>query len=159
MTRDAWDQLDGESAESYSRFLRYRNLGSLRSIKKAYFVYLQAEDGFQGRIDRLHVPGHWTHDAAKNRWVDRASAWDIHILVTYGAQVACLHAQVIAKLARKNASKVGKLNPGDKGFSDLLASIRTVAEFLSPELVKGVQDRYKSAEPALASVGADDPDE
>ncbi len=140
---ESWDKLPGESDEAYARFLIYRNVGPRRSLKRAYLHYLRVYDEFTGGTKRLHVPGSWHADCASNFWCDRAVAWDIRNLSAYGARVAVLHVRAVAILAEKNARHAVKLAPGDDGFSDLLASMRTVAEFLTPEVVRGIAERNK----------------
>ena len=146
---EPWDKLSSESNEAYSRFLIYRNIGPRRSLKRAYLHYLRVYDEFAGGPKRLHVPGQWHADSANNSWRDRATAWDIRNLSKYGASVAVLHVRAIAILAGKNARYAERLKPGDNGYSDLLASIRTVAEFLTPEVVRGIQEHNKPAGTAV----------
>jgi hypothetical protein len=153
MAEQPWDRLPDESDESYSRFLHYRNLGLCRSYRKAYRQYLAESDGYTGGVKGLHVPGFWYREAKHYFWVERSSAWDVRNLSAYGARVAALHAEAVAQIARKNLRAAGRSAPGGDDWQDLMASMRVVAAFLSPELVKGVQDRFKPALPAPAAAG------
>lgn len=154
---EPWDKLSGESDDAYSRFLIYRNLGPKRSFRKAYLHYLQVYDGYTGGIKRLHLPGQWTRDTLEHFWVDRAAAWDVRNLSAYGNKLAALHVRSITVIAEKNAKYATRLNPGDDGWPDLMASVKVVAGFLTPEVVRGIQDRQQ---PARTPVGAtSDPDE
>jgi hypothetical protein len=161
MAEQPWDRLPDESDESYSRFLHYRNLGLCRSYRKAYRQYLAESDGYTGGVKGLHVPGFWYREAKHYFWVERSSAWDVRNLSAYGARVAALHAEAVAQIARKNLRAAGRSAPGGDDWQDLMASMRVVAAFLSPELVKGVQDRFKPArgpDPAArAARGDEDP--
>lgn len=141
--REPWEQISGEPDEAYRRFLIYRNCGLWRSMRKAYHRYLQSQDGFTGGRERIHVPGSWIDDCRDWFWVNRASAWDIHNLSTYGARVAALHTQAIVQIAHKNARYGKKLKPGDEGYTDLLNSVRLVAEYMNPDVMRGIQAKQR----------------
>ena len=153
---EPWDKLSAESDEAYARFLMYRNLGPGRSLRKAYKHYLTAYDGFTGGTKRLHVPGQWHADCVAHFWVERSNAWDVRNLYKYGARAAVLHVRTVVALAQRNARAVRELKPGDQGFTDLLASVRVVAEFLTPDVVHGIQERNQPAVPAAVPAGADE---
>ena len=144
-----WDQQPGESDEAYARFLRYRNLGFKRSFRRAYRRYLQELDGYTGGLKGLHVPGQWTEDAHLFSWTERAAAWDVRNLTVHGARVASLHVGCLTRIALKNARAARRLSPGDDGWADLLDSVRLVSEFLTPDVVRAIQDHHKPARPAV----------
>lgn len=146
---EPWDQLPGEDNTAYARFLMYRNLGPTRSLRKAYQHYLRVYDGFTGGTKRLNIPGNWHANCADHFWVSRAAAWDIRNLSTYGNRLACLHVATITRMAQKNARFAARLNPGDDGWTDLVASVRVVADFLTPDVVRGIQDRNQPARAAV----------
>lgn len=148
--REPWDQLATETDESYSHFLIYRNLGVSRSMRLAYKRYLEMYDGYTGSHKTLHIPGNWRQDQTNHWWSERASSWDIRNLHTYGARLAVLHVQSITKIAEKCVRQSKKLNPGDKGWSDLLDSMAVVQSYLTPDVVRGIAERNKieSAGPA-----------
>lgn len=153
---EPWDKLPGESDEAYARFLIYRNLGPKRSYRKAYHHYLRIHDGFTGGKERLHLPGQWCSDSSEHFWANRAAAWDVRNLSVYGARMAALHVAAVTRIAEKNARWAARLNPTDAGWSALVASVRVVAEFLPPEVVRGIQERNKPARPAAVPAGSDD---
>jgi hypothetical protein len=162
MPRRLWDRLPAETDEAYARFLIYRNLGIGRSFRRAYRHYLRECDGYTGGLERLHVPGSWRKDARAYFWAERAAAWDVRNLAAYGAKVAALHARAVEKVAKKNLRHAGTLTPADEAWPALMASLKVVQAFLSPEVVKGVQDRFQPARPAApAPAGGPpaDPDE
>jgi hypothetical protein len=147
---EAWAQLPGESGDAYARFLIFRNLGPRRSLRRAYHHYLTVHDGFTGGKERLHVPGQWCADSADHFWIDRAAAWDVRNLTAYGARLASLHVQSITSIAEKNARYARKLKPGDDGWAGLVASVKVVGEYLTPEVMRGLQDRGTRREPVPA---------
>ena len=156
---EPWDRLPNETPPAYARFLMYRNLGPRRSLRRAYLHDLRVSDGYTGGVKRLHVPGQWYADCAANFWVDRAAAWDVRNLTAYGARLAVLHTRAVTTIAEKNARHAAKLNPGDDGWTDLIASMKLVAEFLTPDIIRAIQERNKPAG-APVPVGAPaDPDE
>jgi hypothetical protein len=154
-----WDRLSDEPPESYARFLYYRNIGPTRSLRRAYREYLAETDGFTGGNKRLHVPGHWTRDATRHYWVERAGLWDCRQLAQHGGQIAALHLAGLTKVARKNLSAAARYRPGDEAWQDVLAGFRTVATLLNPEVLRAVADRAAPARPAPAAAGESDPDE
>ena len=91
-----------------------------------------------------------------NLWANRAAAWDVRNLSVYGARMAALHVAAVTRIAEKNARWAARLNPTDAGWSALVASVRVVAEFLTPEVVRGIQERNKPARPAAVPAGSDD---
>lgn len=155
MAKQPWDKLTTESDEDYARFLMYRNLGPTRSVRECYFRYLQEYDNYQGRKNGVRPPNSWQLQCRRNFWIERAAAWDVRNLSHYGQKIVALHSEAIAAIARKNLRAARRLNVGQKGWSDLQASIRTVAEYLTPELLKNVQQRTGNDQPTLdpATVG------
>lgn len=151
----AWEQMTGESDESFARFLMYRNLGPSRSMRKAYLRYLQEADGFTGGAKRLHIPGQWQRDSSNFFWVERAAAWDVRNLQAYGGRLAVLHTQAMVELAKKNCRYARRLKPGDDGYADMLRSVQVVAAFLTPEFVKGIADEGREPR-RVAAAAADD---
>lgn len=153
-----WDQQPDEDNESYARFLHYRNLGPTRSLRKAYQRYLQTEDGVTCRKERLHLPGTWVGDSTKHQWVSRATGWDIRNLVTYGGKVAVLHVLTISRMAAKNLKAVAEAKPGDDSWADIVQSVRLINEYLTPEVVRGIQERQQQQQPVREPVRAGDAD-
>lgn len=161
MAGGAWEREPDEDADSYARFLVYRNCGPTRSLRKAYHRYLQAYDGYTGGTDRLHVPGTWHRDCVAHQWVNRAAAWDVANLVSHGARLVALHAGTVLQIAKKNARAARRLAPGDDGWDDLCKSVKLVQEWLTPEVVRGIQERGRGAgrRAVPAGDGSRDPDE
>lgn len=135
-----WDQQPGESDERYTRFLLYRNIGPSRSLRKAYYHYLQEYDGFRGPIKGVRPPHQWAADSSQWGWVARSSAWDVHNLTGHGSRIVALHFQAMTKVAEKNLKWAARLDPGDDGFADLIRSMQMIQNMLTPDLVRGIKD-------------------
>ena len=73
MPSHLWNILPGESLRAFAAFSVYLNLGPERSFPAAYRVYKDRPD-----VTGRHAPGYIAKWAHKNRWVERARAWDIH---------------------------------------------------------------------------------
>jgi hypothetical protein len=78
-----WEQQPGETARAYSLFAIYRDLGPLRTLRRAaasfYHSHPELEDA--DRLEALTAPQlqqarFWSHT---HGWVERAQAWDLHL--------------------------------------------------------------------------------
>jgi hypothetical protein len=101
-----WDQLPEETDKQFAAFLVYLNLGANRTVKKAI-----EEVGKRGKTNGQRS---WDNYAASNRWLERASAYDIYIqqelksrnedFMVVGkksmAEAYCLSAQMLADILR-----------------------------------------------------------
>ena len=76
-----WQRLPGESAGDFRAFTYYRNLGEERTLQKAWEEFSRWERRVQSR-QRTKCPGAWTALSSKYRWVDRAAAYDKHMIKT-----------------------------------------------------------------------------
>lgn len=151
MAKEPWDQLEGESDDAYTRFLIYRNLGPNRSLRKGYHRFLQLHDGFTGRKERLNIPGTWTANSSEFEWGTRCAAWDIRNLHVQGARVVNLHTQAVVMIARKLVRLADKVEIESQGWENVLETLRTLNEYLSPEVVRGIKERCnKRREPAVS---------
>jgi hypothetical protein len=70
----------------------------------------------------------------------------------YGAKVAVLHVRAVTILAQKSVRYAKKFAPGDDGWDDLLKTFDAVAKFLTPEIVSGIQERYKPAKQVISAL-------
>lgn len=156
--KEPWDQIRGEDDEAYAAFLIYRNIGMRRTLRKAYCHFLETHDGYTGGHKELNLPRSWRAASVSFFWKERATAWDIRNLHSYGARLAVLHTRAVTTVAEKCVRLSYELNPGDDGWADLLDSMDRVQNYLSPEVVKGIAERNKSTGPAPlpAHVGTDD---
>ena len=67
-----WDKLPSESTRWYSRFIKFRDLGSDRTIYKAYCFITKSQ-----KKPGYGAPGAWKEAAEKFNWNERAQAWDL----------------------------------------------------------------------------------
>lgn len=128
---ELWDQLPDESVTLYTHFLAYRDLGPLRSVRKAYRRVMQHLE-VQERGGKTEVPGSFWEVATRHRWRERAEAWDVRNLKTYGARVAPLYVRMLENTARRGAVAAAKYRPGDREWGDVLATVDTLAKALEP---------------------------
>ena len=66
--KNVWDRQDGETNRAYHAFLCYRNMGALRSLRKAAEKFYGVKSTSKG-----HQFLRWSAD---NNWVARCEAWD-----------------------------------------------------------------------------------
>lgn len=139
-TTHSWDQQPGESAEAYSRFLIYRNLGVGRSIQAAYAAYLttfsNAATAVSNGVKRRRAPGHWAADSARWRWVDRSSAWDVHHLADSGRKAVEQFVGALLVAAQKAAVALTRPGCRPKTWPEALAALDVLAKFITPEVVQ-----------------------
>lgn len=136
-----WDQQPGESAESYARFLLFRGLGPGRTLGAAYNQYVATFRNAAERKEtqRLPVPGHWGDDSSQWRWLDRAGAWDVHVLSTHGERLAVLWVGILTAAAEKCAQRLADPKCKPRDFAQCVAVIDKLAAFLDPDVVKSLQ--------------------
>jgi hypothetical protein len=72
--RDPWDQFPGEAVRAFARFERYRLLGPGRSIWKLSKVENPKNAQRSGANGNLYAL------AIRNRWKERAEAWDLELI-------------------------------------------------------------------------------
>jgi len=82
----SWDKLASESPDDFKRFEHYRTLSGKRSIRQAYLAYLEQRLDGNELARRYHAsdyglnstPSQWYDVAERNRWAERAAAFDAH---------------------------------------------------------------------------------
>jgi hypothetical protein len=148
---DLWEQQSDEPDESYGRFLIYRGLGPGRSIASAYAHYLNTFRNATPRPKTPQVPGHWSDDSAKWKWIDRAHAWDVSVLRTYGERLVVRFIGSLDKLAEKTAEALAKDNCRPKRWADVLSAINVLAAYVTPDAAKALQPAADDAEPKRAA--------
>ncbi len=87
-----WDRLKEESYPAYRAFLVYRDLGPARSIDSAWRKHQAKRKG--------NAPGNWNDWCRKFSWVDRASAYDTHLLEIEQKAFEREYAKLAARRAR-----------------------------------------------------------
>lgn len=73
-----WDRLEGETVRDFTRFERYRLLGPTRNITAVYLEETPEEKRGKKTPKRRNIPAtKWYQIAERNRWKERAEAWDL----------------------------------------------------------------------------------
>jgi hypothetical protein len=139
VARYEWDRLAEETAVEYQRFLCYVSLGPSRALDRAYRRYCKRVAGEdEGNSRPKTAPGNWQENSTRNRWRDRAHAWDVSKLKAYGNRLVVLWVHGIELLAAKAYRAARKHKPGDEAWADVLNTYRTIASQLTPEGVRAV---------------------
>lgn len=141
--RNLWLQFHKEPDDAYARFCLYRGLGPGRTLISAYRTYLASfKNATNGkRTQPSHIPGHWGEECSRWRWVERAEAWDVHVLKNYGERLATRFIGSLDKLAEKTAQAVAKPAMRPKNWKDVLDSLEIIAKYLRPDIVGQPRDR------------------
>lgn len=122
-----WEQRTGETDAAYARFLIYRDLGTTRSLDRAYTAHRGA-----GKCKKPQpASGQWTNDAAAFKWSERAEAWDVWRLqqVSDAAQVAMT--ELVCALARRGV-RLAQDESKPSSYRGALEIVRELA-FLVPK--------------------------
>jgi hypothetical protein len=100
----AWDRQEGETDDAYGRFLVYRNLGFVRRLDDAFEAIL----GRRTRRGRRQAYYALVLESARNRWYERAVAWDVsripEQLERIAVNIVALKAATAEKVALAAAS-------------------------------------------------------
>jgi hypothetical protein len=157
MARYDWDRLTDETMVEYQRFLCYTSLGPSRSLDKAYRRYCKRVAGEDTAGGRPKVaPGSWQENSTRNRWRERAHAWDVSKLKAYGNRLVVLWVHGVELLAVKAYRAARRHKPGDDAWADVLNTYRVLASHLSPEGVRAVGEVARQSgdelEPAAEEV-------
>lgn len=80
-TPQAWLPLPDESCVWYERFTVYRLLGPGRTVANAWREYATSKGDKmpEQTATQKNIPGGWYATAKRNRWRERALAWDMHV--------------------------------------------------------------------------------
>ncbi len=132
-----WEQRKDEDNVSFGRFLTYRNLGPLRSLKKAYLAYRNRFANANPGIEPNQPSGQWRMDSMKHGWVKRAQAWDKHNLPRYGTRAAILYFRSLDKMAAKVYAKVPTAELGGDEMPDIIAALNMLGKQLTPDALRG----------------------
>ncbi len=132
--RYPWDQQTGESGQEFAQFKSYQLLGSTRSIDKAYRWYVEQlagpdEVGKRGK----RAPGQWQELAVRNRWKERAVAFDCSQVLSAAARIATLWIAGMEILAEKGVKAARIHKPGDKEWGHVLETFKIIAGHLNEE--------------------------
>jgi len=128
-----WDQQPDEPDEAYGRFLIYRGLGPGRSVQRSYQTYLNTFRNAGGRPKTPQVPGHWSDDSARWRWVDRAHAWDVHVLREFGERLAVRFVGALDAVAGKVVEALARSSCRPKQWKEVLDALDIISKYLKPD--------------------------
>jgi hypothetical protein len=144
-----WEKKDGEPDEAYARFLMYRGLGPGRSVLAAYNLFTRTFRNAAQNSPKTptQVPGHWSDDCARWSWVDRAHAWDVHVLHTHGERLSVLWVGILTLAAEKCAQKLAQPGCRPKDFMQAVSVIDKLSAFLTPDAIKSLQPDHGPAGP------------
>jgi hypothetical protein len=146
MTRYDWDRLTDETAVEYQRFLSYLSLGPSRSVDRSYRHYCKRFAGTEAAGARPKVaPGNWQENSTRNRWKERAQAWDVAKIKAYGNRLVVLWVNGIEVLAEKGLRAARRYKPGDDAWADVLNTYRTIATQLTPEGIRAVAEAARQS--------------
>ncbi len=140
--RRPWDQLPNEPDESYKHFLIYRNMGPGRSLHAAYGQLCIAKQ----REIKASIPGNWTSDSSRFRWVERCKAWDIFVLLEQGPAIAKDFLEAIRIYANNLIDSLRNDGATNKpiGFESITKAIDTLGKLLTPEFLDAYATRLQS---------------
>lgn len=134
-----WDRLSVEDDLDYSYFLVFRNLGPRRTLRAAYRHFASSFGNAQKTpLSGVNVPEKWKSLRRENRWVERASAWDVHCLKSVGCRVAVNQSQAILSLSREAVRTARKVRLDPEQPAELLDVMRTIQGYLTPDAVAAV---------------------
>lgn len=135
---DCWNQLDGEDAADYAKFLVYRNLGPGRSLDRAYRAYRRRRVTKSGAP--LQAPGSWAKLSVRYEWVNRASRWDVYHLEQAVPEVVSTIFALIGEFARKTLESVQSGAVSPRNWDDVLRAIDGLTALVSPEAAAAALD-------------------
>lgn len=130
----SWDRRPDESAESYARFLTYRNLGPGRTL-----VLAETLHGVAKKRKITQPSGHWSEESSRHEWRDRAIAWDIHRLQSCGEELARLWMALLSSALTKAVERLADPSCRPKDFTQAVSVIDRLAPYITPDVLKSLQ--------------------
>lgn len=133
-----WEPLEGEDPEWYKRFLIFCHQNGKRSMLA---VYRQCGFGKQedGRPQAIQTSPTWKKKTKEYRWVERALAYDRHLLIQRKKEH--LHESDLVV---------------DELFEQAYAAVKVLSSYLDPDVLINTKEahvRIKAAEAILDRVG------
>lgn len=133
-----WEQQSGESDKSFAAFCVFRDIGSSRSVHKAY---VQST----GKTQAKQADGRWNGWASQNNWHTRASAWDgeqdrvkRQANLKAVAEMGERHAAIALGFQSKVAARLKSINPEELSPADMERWFKTAA--MLERLARGEPD-------------------
>ena len=75
---EIWERQEKEGIRAYEAFCYYRDLGTGRSLDKAYQRYLEIKKGSKD-VQGKRAPAKWREWSVKHHWVERVKAYDEYL--------------------------------------------------------------------------------
>lgn len=120
-----WDQLDGEPAKAYSLFLKYRELGIERTLKKAAEITGYAE----GTVEQLSAHFKWIHRADQwDEWSLRIKSQAAEARVVKEADLEAKTVSDLVKMTRVLVARVKKKVMDDKALQPTVSGVAALAD-------------------------------
>jgi len=125
--REPWDQQPREVAKQYERFLRFRDLGRMRSLTTANKVL--TEIGDELTYGYIRIQSHIY------RWTERAQAWDRHQdeldrdrITQARRDMIDRHQKIAGALAKKALGALRVLENADLEPSDIVRFLKLATD-------------------------------
>jgi len=123
---ESWEKLSGEGFQAFAAFCVFRDLGAERSIRKAVENTEQDKSSWAKRYNV------WRGWAAKNRWNERAAAYDRHIEKLKQTELRKTieaqgekHREVTGKMLNVVSKKLDTMNPEELTQGNLTEWVQT----------------------------------
>ncbi len=129
---EAWEQMEGEPLSHYNRFLVYRDLGSTRTVRKAYALVKGRNWKAVGSVDC----GYWRELCARWHWVRRAQEWDKARLTEAGDEAIVQFVSGLKRAATGVNQALERVKP--RTWHEAMEGLDLVGSFIDPESVKAV---------------------
>lgn len=132
--REPWDRQNGESNRQYSRFIIFRDLGRMRTLK-------QAVEMLHGIGDSAVSYRTLMQYAYEYRWTERAEAWDFAQDRLEAARMLALrreaharHRRIASGLMAKAVTALTAIQPSDMTARDIVAFFKQAVDIESRAL-------------------------
>jgi hypothetical protein len=125
--REPWDQQPRETSKQYERFLRFRDLGRMRSLTTVNKVLTGIGDELT--YGTIRVQSH------TYRWTERAQAWDRHqdeidreSIIKARRDMINRHQKIAGALTKKALTALRVINDGDLDPADVVRFLKLATD-------------------------------
>ncbi len=137
---EAWDQMEGEPLSHYTRFLVYRDLGSTRTLRKAWALV----KGKNWRAVSDNNCKYWRDLSARWKWVRRAQEWDKAMLSGLGDETIVQFVGGLKQAASEVNQALERVKP--KTWREAMEGLNLVGSFIDPQSIKAVAGHGESGD-------------
>ena len=143
-----WHKLPQETSDDFTRFECYRTVQGKRSVGKAYQAYIVLKHG-RAELDRRKAGGkwaltgypvQWARMAKRNRWAERAAAFDAHqheldMQVEIAERDRCrqLRKDALNKLLTASTNALKEIDLSEVNLAQASTAIKTAVRELRTE--------------------------